>query len=372
MEIALFFSGSKTLLGVKYNNGKIENRVIDPFLLFNDPLTFVDRFILTLKNCFDIQNPKEINRIYFGIQGIINEKSGKVINCEALDQLTMAKSYSGFSFKENFGKIIGEENVFVFNDTLAVSMGVGDFMPKNKSTIVYLIDKETSVSYINQIGGVKLIELGNLKLPKELADSSIAQLAGPSIHEILFSGDKDVFGTYTTNFIGSVQVLFRSVDILIEVFAKLIDPWVPLFNLSKKLLDKFTSASKKTTDNRVFVWSVYEEYINKNQLKDSGLGEIISFPKDENQKNLIPILGCFAYPKQLKLTSQTIKRIEYISNSKSVYQFTEYSDFETHWNTNHTFASPKNEYHIFYSDDSVKIRKMADIKEKKDLEEFIF
>ena len=164
-------------------------------------MTFVDRFILTLKNCFDIQNPKEINRIYFGIQGIINEKSGKVINCEALDQLTMAKSYSGFSFKENFGKIIGEENVFVFNDTLAVSMGVGDFMPKNKSTIVYLIDKETSVSYINQIGGVKLIELGNLKLPKELADSSIAQLAGPSIHEILFSGDKDVFGTYTTNFI---------------------------------------------------------------------------------------------------------------------------------------------------------------------------
>ena len=74
-------------------------------------------------------------------------------------------------------------------------------------------------------------------------------------------------------------MLFRSVDILIEVFAKLIDPWVPLFNLSKKLLDKFTSASKKTTDNRVFVWSVYEEYINKNQLKDSGLGEIISFQR---------------------------------------------------------------------------------------------
>ena len=130
--------------------------------------------------------------------------------------------------------------------------------------------------------------------------------------------------------------------------------------------------SRNAKISKVFVWSVFEEYIDKKLINSAGLGEIIQFPQDENEKYLIPILGCFAFPKQWEIQNRRIEKIEYISNGKAVYQFDKFEQFEKHWSENHSFANPDNEYHIHFSDGFVKNRMMRNVNKKSDLEEFRF
>ena len=371
MEIALFSTGTKTLLGVKNENGRIDNVIIDSLLIFQDPDLVVERLMLTLKNRFDIQDPSKISRMCFGLSAILNEEKGQIIKSFNLDRITLAKNYSGFSFKKSFGKIIGEENIYLLNDAQAVGLGVRAIIKDYNSAIVFLIDQGVGASLIDESGFVHYTELGSLFIPKELKAPTFL-ISRDAIYEMLYTGDKDVFKTYTEKLITTVIFFHKNPDSLIKKASKFISGLVVAVGNKGNIHDMVSSMMRKTPITNVFVWSTFEEYIDKNLINSAGLGETIKFPTDEHEKYLIPILGCFAYPEQQNSQNRKIKKIEYISNGKSVYQFDNYEKFEEHWKTNNSFANPDNEYHIHFSDGAIKTRRMGDISKKSDLEEFMF
>jgi len=371
MEIALFTTGTKTILGVKKENGDVDHLVVDSILIFQDPKLVVERVMLTLKYCFDIQDPSKISRMCFGISAIINGKTGQIIKSFNLDKITLAKNYSGYSFKKSFGRIVGEQNVYMFNDAQAIGLGIREIKPDFCDAAVFLIDYGVGVSLIDEKGFVHETELGSLFMPKELRAPTFV-ISGDSINEMLYKENKDVFKTYTEKLISTVLFFHKNPNSFIKKASRIISGLVVAIGSNGKIKDTIALMSKNVNISKVYAWSVFEQYIDKKLINSAGLGEIIHFPKDENEKYLIPILGCFAFPKQWEIQNRRIEKIEYLSNGKVVYQFDKYEQFENHWNENHSFANPDNEYLIHFSDGFVKNRRMGDVNMKTDLEEFRF
>ena len=371
MEIALFSTGTKTIIGVKKENGDVNHLIIDSLLIFQDPKLVVERLMLSLKYHFDIQDPSKITKMCFGLSGIMNDTTGQITKSYNLDKITLAKNYSGFSFKKNFGKFVGEQNVYLFNDAQAVGLGIREINKAYNAAAIFLIDYGVGISLVDEKGFVHETELGLLFMPKELISPTFV-ISGDAINELLYKESKDVFKAYTEKLISTVLFFHKNPNSFIKKASKIISGLVVALGSNSKIKDTVALMSKNVNISKVYVWSVFEEFIDKKLINSAGLGEIIQFPKDQNEKYLIPILGCFAFPKQWEIQNRKIEKIEYISNGKVVYQFDKYEQFENHWNENHSFANPDNEYLIHFSDGFFKTRRMEDVNKKSDLEEFRF
>ena len=112
IDVALFSTGAKTIIGVKTSDGKINILPVDSLLIFQDPELVVERLLLTLEIQFGIQSTNQISKMYFAIPGTIKYDTGQIYRSFNFDKITLAKSYSGYSFKKSFGRIIKPENVY--------------------------------------------------------------------------------------------------------------------------------------------------------------------------------------------------------------------------------------------------------------------
>ena len=371
IDVALFSTGAKTIIGVKTSDGKINILPVDSLLIFQDPELVVERLLLTLEIQFGIQSTNQISKMYFAIPGTIKYDTGQIYRSFNFDKITLAKSYSGYSFKKSFGRIIKPENVYVLNDAQAVGLGVSELIQGYNSAIVFLIDRGVGASLIDEKGVVHESELGGLFIPKELSTPNFT-ISGDAIYNTLYSGEKNIFHAYTKKLISTVIFFCKDSNSLIKKANKLISGIFIALGNKAEVKHIVPPMLRKVDIKNVFIWSVFEEFIDKNLLKSVGLDEIVRFPKDEYEKFLIPILGCFKYHEQLERQNRKIVNIDYMSNGRAVYKFDKYLNFEAHWQANNSFANPENEYHIHFSDGFIKTRKMGDISSESDLEEFKF
>lgn len=371
MEVALFSTGPNTILAVKYEDGRINKQNLNSLFIFQDPNLVFERLLLVLKYQFHIQDPYKITSMSFGLSGIINVEKAQIIKSTNLNSIAMGKNFSGFSFKKIFGEIVGEENIYAFNDAQAIGLGIRELIKDFNSAIVFMIDKSIGISHIDEKGFVHETELGSVFIPREFNVPAF-MITGEALYELMYTGCKDVFKKYTEKLIRTVLFFIKNPDSFIKSASKIISGLVVAVGNLTNIPDTIALTAKKYPASKVFVWSVYEEFIDKELLKNAGFGEIIQFPSNEEEKFLIPILGCFAYSKQKNSTNRKIIYIEYVSAGRIAYDFKEFVEFENHWKSNNSFANPDNEYHMHYNDGSIKIRRMGDITSSIDLEEFIF
>jgi hypothetical protein len=348
MEISVFTSGQKTLIGKK-NGNELEVKTFDSRLIFQDPDLVHDRFLVLLDRKFGIKNPKEISRIVFGLSGIVHTKSGSIVQSYILNELSNGIGYGGFSFKNCFGNLIGADNIYVVNDAVPIGLGFQSLYPSMTNPVIsILIDMGVGVSVITDKGEIIPTELASDFVPGYNNKTSQYLLSHDGIDKLLFSKSKNILMNYTQDIINIVSYYREK---------------------SKPLL--FTAFDNSSSKLNVCILSNREEFIDEELLQNNNAGFDFYLPKNEEDRLKIPLLGLFAYP-DYKKPQRTILRIEYYSGNEKIYTFENYDGFTKHWSEVKTFANPDNEYRVFYTDGLIIPVKMRGINYKIELETYKF
>jgi len=370
MEIALFTDGVIAVVGKKSDEGKIDHQIVDTELLFQDPALIYDRLLAFLKRKFEINDPTEIKKIIFGIPGYINTINGQIEVSRNLDEVTLVKSYRGYSFKEAFGKLVGPENIYIINDAVAIGLGVESVREDFKPALIISINKGVGVSIVDAFGDLHATELGSWFILNHLKAVTFL-ISRDKIEDLLDSGSSDIYGDYTTIFIDVINQFRGQTSKVISIATKKATQWVlSIYNKLPQQNKQLKNLLLQIPSDKIFIWSAIEEYLDKQMLEKAGLKDILHFPTDENEKSIIPIFGCFEYLSYLKREKARIEYIEYWAMAKMQYQFRTYDEFYKHWKSVKSFANNENVYKIFYVNGVEKVLKMDELKYEYELEQY--
>lgn len=322
---------------------KQDYSVIESKLLFQDPDLFEKRFLYLIKEKFGISEYSEVSKIILALTGVVDCEKKMIHKSHILNGIALTKVYNGFRFSNNLGKIFGIEKILLLNDAFAIALGVRTLYGKLPTPVlVILIDIGIGVSFITETGSINAAEWGGEIIPGSMNKSPYQLIGGPSIDEIFFAGKVDVAKEYTQNLI--------------------------------KVINHISSLYRQNNPNfrSIFILSNKEEYINKNFLSENLKDYEIVFPKNIEEHYLIPLLGCYGYSDYLDSTRPKVTQIQYWSGEELIYDFSKYDDFVNHFKSAKPLAYAENYYKIYYSDKIVKQVKMKELNYESELDQYKF
>lgn len=348
MEISIFTSGYKTLIGRKTED-YMDVREIESRIIFQDPDLVYKRLLMVLDKQFGIRNPSEIKRMIFGISAGVDSQSGTIIHSYILNELAHPKGYIGFSFKDCFGPLLGRENIYLTNDAVAVALGFSKTYPSLSNPVLsIMIDNGVGVCVINNNGDLIQTELGSDPLKQFNGRSSHTVLSDMGLDELFYLNPDSIMEEYTRRLISICSHLKNSAQTML-----------------------YTSRPASFQKLNICLWSTKSEYIDHELLKASELPFSFTLSSSLEERLSIPIVGLFSYPDH-KPSQATILRVEYYSAGEKIYDFEEFEAFRRHWKDVKAFANPDNEYRAIYSDGVIKPVKMRDFNYEKELEAYRF
>lgn len=369
MEIALHTTENKTVIALK-KGGKIAVlRSFNPKMIFQDPNLVRERFLQIIKNSFEIEDIGNLDRLIFSIPGTISERQGLIIESDELNQISVFKSFSGFSFKECFCSDISVEKIFLVSSSTAITYGVQRELSKLSKPILVLTDENTT--------GIGLVWTDNSiyslnwsqKLLPGYNNASISKVIGKKgIEDIIYAGSTDVMSDYLERFISTIPVFVDQLNIFAEKLG-LFEVKASLGQKFKSALGSFSSFIGLKSDLISFVVFTNFSSLIEDRLQSQfqGLAKV-KFIDNEELKGKIPIVGCFEAVQNLGSKDKIVERVDYYANGEKAYSFNNFSEFSNHWESVKSFANDKNYYEIFYSDGNFQTKPVLELKYDKSVE----
>ena len=318
MEIALFTDGVSAIIGKRAEDGKIDYLSTEAESLFQDPDLLYERLINFLKRKLFIQDVTLIRKFHFALPGYINSKTGVIDLSINLDDLALVKSYRGYSIKNTFGKLVGNENVYVINDAIAIGLGVYNTRKDFRPSLIFLISRGVGVSIIDSFGDIHSTELGSWFILNHLKAVTFL-IDKKKIEDLIADGSDDIYRDYTTIFIDVIKHFRGKTNKVLSLATKKATQWaLSIYNKLPNENQNLKNFLIQIPSEKIFIWSAIEEYLAKEMLIHAGFGDILHYPQNEDEKLKIPITGCFEYQNYLDREKPAIELIEYWAMNESM------------------------------------------------------
>lgn len=340
MNINIFLSGNKTLIGLSEKANELKSFSIDSRLIFQNPQLFFLRLIKAL-NKLDISTKETTtDNLILAIPGNIDPETGIVLKSRVLDKISNPLGWRGFNFKKSY-QYLPESRIHILSSSSALAYGFKEEYDNiDLPALIISAEEELALCLINEDGSIEEQYWADETLPN-FNKTPEELLNNPGLDDIIFSGTIDICEVYTDNII------------------KVIKSFINLGQDSEIDLKTIALFSDKT------------DFIYTDRLIDAFSGIHVIIP-DEDQKAAISLKGCLEYLRNANEKTSQITHIEYWARNKKVYDFTNYGQFVEHFRGAKPIANPENEYRIYYLSGRIKRLKMKYLSFEEQLKSYRF
>lgn len=344
MKVSLFTNGKSTIIACTNENDvhNIFTEEFDSRLIFENPDLVYHRLQNILSNWLNIDSYNKISEFIFSLSGSMDSESHIIVRSYALNDLTRARSYSGFNFNELLRDQIDPTNIYLINDAFATALGVKVSNENIIAPVMILsLGEGVGVSFINEDRTVNSFEWGGDDIPK-LNQNIYKMLGRNSIQEILANNFIDTLQEYSDRLINAIEYLST----------------------------KYTTINSSIKS--LVILGEYTKYVNPSYITKAFNNINIEFILENKKRIDIIASGCLNYPKYFKTTNLKILGVEYYSGDQLIKKFNCYIELVEHFAFTNKIANPNNEYKILYSNNTTEVIKIGDIKSQDELRRLKF